>query len=83
MSDAEVRVLFERLAACARAALAAYDQVSQPADAEVEAGAMQRERFFWRLTLEYGVLSARRDLEWLEAVLARIQAGELPPPPKP
>ena len=37
-----------------------------------------RESFFWGLTLEYGIMSARMDLEWFESVIARIKAGELP-----
>ena len=44
---------------------------------------MPRERFFWQLTLEYGIMSARADLVWLEQVIARLKAGELPPAPAP
>jgi len=81
LSDAQVVALFERLAAGARATLAVYDQIPQPADADAQAAGLQRERFFWQLTLEYGIMSARRDLAWLESVIARIHAGDLPPAP--
>jgi PadR family transcriptional regulator AphA len=81
LSDQQALALFERLAAAARATLAAYDQIPQPAEADAQAAGMQRERFFWQLTLEYGIMSARMDLEWFESVIARIKGGQLPPAP--
>ena len=81
LSDEQALGLFERLAAGARATLAAYDQIPQPAEADARAAGMQRERFFWQLTLEYGIMSARMDLTWFEGVMARIRGGQLPPAP--
>ena len=81
LSDGQSLGLFERLAAGARATLAAYSQIPQPADEDAQATGMQRERFFWQLTLEYGIMSARMDLEWFESVIARIKGGQLPPAP--
>ena len=49
LSDQQALALFERLAAAARATLAAYDQIPQPAEADAQAAGMQRERFFWQL----------------------------------
>ena len=43
---------------------------------------MQREHFFWQLTLEYGIMSAQMDLAWSEGVIARIKGGQLPPAPQ-
>jgi DNA-binding PadR family transcriptional regulator len=83
LSDEQVLALFERLAAEARAALAGYDRIPQPAAAGDAALGPPRERFFWQLTLEYGRMSARMDLAWLEGVLVRLKAGELPPAPPP
>ena len=40
---------------------------------------MLRDSFFWGLTLEYGILSARMELEWFESVIARVKSGQLPP----
>ena len=40
---------------------------------------MQRERFFWQLTLEYGIMSARMDLAWSEGVIARIKGEPASP----
>ena len=81
LTDEQVLALLERLADDARAALAAFDRIPQPAAADDAAAGPPRERFFWQLTLEYGRLSARMDLEWLEGVIARLKAGELPPAP--
>ena len=81
LTDEQVITLFERLAAEARAVLDAYDRIPQPARADDQTMGPQRERFFWQLTLEYGLASARMDLEWLESVIARIRAGELPVTP--
>jgi PadR family transcriptional regulator AphA len=81
LSDELILALFERLADDARQALAGYNRIPQPAETEAQAAGMQRERFFWQLTLDYGMMSARRDLEWLESVIACINAGELPPAP--
>ena len=79
LSDQETLALFERFAAEARAVLEAYDRISQPAEADVESAGMQRDSFFWGLTLEYGILSARMELEWFESVIARVKSGQLPP----
>ncbi len=81
LADEQVRALFERLAAEARAALTAYDQVPQRAEDDVQAAGLQREHFFWQATLEYGRLSTQADLAWIETILARIEAGQLPPAP--
>ena len=81
LSDQETLALFERFAAEARAVLEAYDRISQPAEADVESAGMQRDSYFWGLTLEYGILSARMELEWFESVIARVKSGQLPPTP--
>ncbi len=81
LTDEQVLALFERLAAEARAALAAYDQIPQAAGAEEPTLGPPRERFFWQLTLDYGLMSTRTDLEWLEGVIAHIKAGQLPSAP--
>ena len=81
LTDEQSLALFERLAADTRAALAVYDQIPQAAGTDDPAMGPPRERFFWQLTLDYGMMSARADLVWLENVLARLRAGELPPAP--
>ena len=81
LADDQALALFERLAAEARAALALFDQIPPPAAAGAAAPGPARERFFWQLTLDYGQMSARMDLAWLETVIARLKAGELPSAP--
>ena len=78
LSDEQVLALFERLAAEARTVLEAYDGIPLPGGADVQVAGMQRNSFFWGLTLEYGILSARMDLEWFESVIARIKRDRLP-----
>jgi PadR family transcriptional regulator, regulatory protein AphA len=82
LSDQQALALLERLAAIARAAIAAYDQIPQPAEADAQSAGMQRERFFWQLTLDYGIMAAQMDLAWSEGVIARIKGGQLPPAPQ-
>lgn len=81
LTNEQILALFERLAADARAALAVYDQIPQAAGTDDPAMGPPRERFFWQLTLDYGMMSAHADLVWLENILARLRAGELPPAP--
>ncbi len=81
LTDEQVLALFERLAADARAVLAVFDQFPQAGAGDPVAP--PRERFFWQLTLDYGMMSTRADLAWLESVIVRIKAGELPPAPMP
>ncbi len=83
LADEQAIALFERLAADARAVLAVYDRIPQAAGTDDPATGPPRERFFWQLTLDYGGMSARADLVWLEQVIARLKAGELPPAPTP
>lgn len=80
LTDVQALALFERLAADARAVLSVYDQIGQAGAGDPAMGP-PRERFFWQLTLDYGVMSARADLAWIESVIARLMAGELPPAP--
>jgi len=35
-----------------------------------------RERFFWMLTVDYGVANAMAQVNWLETVLERIRKAE-------
>jgi DNA-binding PadR family transcriptional regulator len=79
LADEQILALFERVAADARAVLAVYDQIPQAAGTDDPALGPPRERFFWQLTLDYGMMSARADLAWLEGITARIKAGQLPP----
>ena len=58
--------------------LAQYDQV--PEDIEIHKAEIDspRENFFWMLTLENGIRSARANLEWAESVIERIKNGQVP-----
>jgi DNA-binding PadR family transcriptional regulator len=79
LTDAEVLAKFEGFAAELRALLERYDQVPGqilPYQEEIDS---PRETFFWMLTLENGIRNMRANLEWAESIIARIQAGQVPP----
>ena len=77
LTDDEILAMFERKAEKLRGILASYEHIpSESASArDVE---MRRENFFWMLTLESGIHSARADLEWVESVIRRIRNREHP-----
>ncbi len=79
LQDAEILEMFEREAEKIRAVLARFGDVPQQAAEYVETLGTPRETFFWFLTLEAGIESARAHLAWLESVITRIQAGAVPP----
>ena len=37
-----------------------------------------REFYCWMLTLDFGINSARANVEWVEEVIQRIRSGEIP-----
>ncbi len=79
LPDEKVLELFEREAARIRGVLEDYGEVPEQATEYVETLGTPRETFFWFLTLEAGIEAARAHLAWLESVIARLQAGEIPP----
>lgn len=78
LPDEDVLEMFERVADYVRAGLAAYDAIPQQMEAYEEYIQSPREFFFWMLTLEVGKTTARANLEWLESVIERVRAGEIP-----
>ena len=43
-----------------------------------EQGLVEREHFFWLLTLENGITNMRANLAWAESVIERIKKGQIP-----
>ena len=79
LPDAEIRTIFQRAAAQCRAGLAELRSIPAHCPAVTPATASPREVFCWMLTLECGVHMTEAHLAWLESVIARIDAGALPP----
>lgn len=78
LSNDEILAIFEQSAEQVRAMLRAYEQVPQQPEVYQEYMQSPREFFCWMLTLEAGFKSAQANLAWLEDVIRRIRAGELP-----
>lgn len=79
LSDEEVLAIFQRVADSIRAGLQQYEQIPQMIEAYSDYVDSPREFYFWMLTLEVGITTARANLKWLEDVMARIRSGEIPP----
>ncbi len=78
LSDEEILEMFERIAALMRAGLETLEALPQDIEAYRESVQSPREFFCWMLTLDYGINSARANLEWVEEVIERIRNGEVP-----
>lgn len=78
LADEEVLRQFEGYAHIMRMVLAQYEQVPAQVQQVYEDVQLQRERFFWQLTLDNGIRNMRANLEWAEAAIARIRRGEIP-----
>jgi len=79
LSDEEILAMFERMADRMRKLLARYGEVAEEKTVEfADAVDSPREAFFWMLTLECGVSSARAYLAWLESVIQKIKDKEHP-----
>ena len=79
LSDEEALAIFRAGAEQMRAALAVFDRVPEVFFGQAvqkfpaEASLTERERFFWLLTLECGLVNARSMLAWLESVVNRLE----------
>lgn len=78
LSDEEVLRQFEGYASVMRMVLAQYEQVPAQVQEVFEDVQLQRERFFWQLTLDNGIRNMRANLEWAEAAIERIRRREIP-----
>ncbi len=78
LSDEEVLKIFQRAARFIRAGLERYEQIPEDMEAYTDYVDSPREFYFWMLTLEAGKVTARANLAWMESVMERIKAGEIP-----
>jgi len=79
LTDAEVLAIFRRAAAQCRAGLEELRRIPAQCPAVTPASAPPREIYCWMLTLECGIQMTEAHLVWLDSVIARLEAGELPP----
>jgi PadR family transcriptional regulator, regulatory protein AphA len=79
LADAEILAHFRRAAEHLRAGLARLQSIPRQCTPFEERVGSPREAFCWYLTLECGMRQSEAYLTWLDDVIARIEAGELPP----
>ena len=78
LPDEDILAKFEGLAALVRASLTQCDQIRGQLEPFQEVISSPREHFFWLLTLDHGIRTARASLEWAESVIEKIKSGHLP-----
>lgn len=78
LSNEEVYKIFQRAAGFIRAGLEQYEQIPEDMEAYSDYVDSPREFYFWMLTLEAGKVTGRANLAWMESVMERIKAGEIP-----
>ncbi len=79
LDDDEILAIFERQAEMLRAGLAQFDAIPEQALHYAQEVDSARETYFWMLTLDAGITSARAQLAWLERVIDDIRCGAVPP----
>jgi DNA-binding PadR family transcriptional regulator len=75
LPDENVIVLLEHQLQIYRQRLGRFSAIPPENRDQMEEGS-PRERFYWLLTVDYGVANALFQVRWLEAVLASIRKGE-------
>jgi DNA-binding PadR family transcriptional regulator len=78
LTDAELMAMFEAAAKHLRGRLREYARLPPQGRAYEDVVRSEREMFFWELTLEAGIHSARARLKWVERVISRLRRRCLP-----
>jgi PadR family transcriptional regulator AphA len=76
LSDEVVINIFERHAAKLREIQNIYEDIARASDMPSSPNYDKRDRFFWMLTLEFGIASVRAQLSWMESVIERLKKGD-------
>ena len=79
LSDEKVLALLEHQLNLQRRRLQGFSQIA-PDNREKMAQDAPRDRFFWLLTVDYGVAMAIAQVRWLEQVIERVRQGDYRPP---
>ena len=73
LNDEAVLHLLEHQADLVRSRLQRFSRLPAESESNMQGDEDPRDRFFWMLTVDYGVAHAIAQLRWLEEVIARIQ----------
>ena len=77
-ADQEVLAEFEDAARHIRGMMAIYETTPSMIEHFKAQVGSEREAFFWKLTLEWGVMMAKTNLEWVESIIERIKSKHVP-----
>ena len=77
-SDEEILEDFEDAARQIRGMIPVYDVTPEFIEQFKNQVGSEREAFFWNLTLEWGVMMAKANLNWVESVIERIKNNQVP-----
>jgi PadR family transcriptional regulator AphA len=78
LDDEQILEILERQADQVRALLAQYGDVPEASAPYNKMVGSEREAFFWMLTLDMGIKTAKAQLAWLEEVIEKIRNREHP-----
>lgn len=78
LPDEEILALFQHAADQLQTTLRQYEEVPGLIEEHLTDVRSPREAFFWMLTLESGIRTARARLEWVQDVIQRIRGGKIP-----
>ncbi len=76
LSDEVVLGLLEHQAALIRHRLQRLGSIPAESSQQMDGSETASDRFYWMLTVDYGVASAIAQLRWLEEVIARVKRGQ-------
>lgn len=79
LPDEEIIKIFELARERLQTILGTFDAVPEQITPYEQEVSDAREKFFWHLTLELGILSMRTQLEWVTGVIERLQNHQVPP----
>lgn len=77
-TDEEVLVQFKDASRQIKAMLAEYEMVPEIIEVFKSLVNSDREVFFWKLTLEWGVMTTKANLDWAESIITRIENNQIP-----
>ena len=78
LEDGQVLTMFEETRDVLKERLASHLALPEVVKPYRDLVDSDREAFFWMLTLECGIKVAEAQLEWVESVIRRLEAGEYP-----
>ena len=77
-TDDQVLEMFKRNLQMMKGMLHSYDPVPRVIEEYKQILGSEREAFFWELTYDLGMRTAKAQLEWAQSVIEKIESGKVP-----